>query len=128
MQTAYDVAAGLTGMDAAEHAAFAALAEAQRLAGTVGLAAALAERIFGLDLPLAAPLEAAPLPDWAERAGLLAMAFDPDSPTVPWPRRRAVLWAMCSGGPASGGRAAEYAREAARMAASEALRRAAPAG
>ncbi len=123
---AYDVAAGILAMGEARRRAFAALAEEQRLEGTVGLAAALCERIFGITLQLAAPLRRADLPEWAEREGLLAMVFDPDAPTTPWPRRRTVLWAMCSSG---GGRqrAAEFSREAARMIASEALRRAAPA-
>jgi hypothetical protein len=121
---AYDVAAGVLGMGEARRRAFAALAEDQRLEGTVGLAAALCERIFGIDLPLAAPLKTAVLPDWAGRGALLAMIFDPDDPATPWPRRRAVLWAMCSRGGAR--RASEFSREAARMFASETLRRAVP--
>jgi hypothetical protein len=121
---AYDVAAGILAMGEARRRAFAALAEDQRLEGTVGLAVALCERIFGIDLPLAAPLRAAELPGWAARDALLAMIFDPEGPATPWPRRRAVLWAMCSRGGTR--RASEFSREAARMFASEALRRAMP--
>lgn len=124
---AYDVAAGLLGMDADQHRAFAELVVDQRLTGTVGLAAALCEAIFALALPLAPPLHRRPLPDWAEREALLAMAFDPDGTATFWPRRRAILWAMCSDAPGAG-RATEFSREAARMIASEALRRSAPAG
>lgn len=130
---AYDVAAGILGMGEARRRAFAALAEDQRLEGTVGLAVALCARIFDLDLPLAAPLKPAALPDWAGREALLAMAFDPETPQTPWPRRRAVLWALCTprrgtrrSGTRSWGRATEFSREAARMIASEALRRAVP--
>lgn len=123
---AYDVAAGLIGMGEARRRAFAALAMRQRLTGTVALAAALCERIFGVTLPLAPPLAAAALPDWAAREALLAMVFDPENPATHWPRRRAVLWAMCSG-VAGRHKAAEFTREAARMIGSEALRRAAPA-
>lgn len=126
---AYDVAAGLMRLAAAgEGESFAALAAHQRLTGTVGFAAALAERIFACDLPLAAPLARRPLPRWATREAVLAMAFDPDGPATPWPRRRAVLWALCSSDAGAGGRAAEFAREQARMIASEALRRAAAGG
>jgi len=117
---AYDFAAGVLGMDADERRAFAALAERQRLIGTVGFAAALAGTIFDIALPLDAPLAGRAFPAWASREAVLAMAFDPDGAATPWPRRRAVLWAMCSG-------AAEFSREAARMMASEALRRASPA-
>ncbi|MCM0001372.1 MAG: nucleotidyltransferase family protein [Erythrobacter sp.] len=124
---AYDVAAGLIGMGEARRRAFAALAMRQRLTGTVALAAALCERVFGIALPLASPLAAAALPDWAAREALLAMVFDPENPATPWPRRRAVLWAMCSGA-AGRHKAAEFTREAARMIGSEALRRAAPEG
>lgn len=124
---AYDVAAGLAGMGEARRRAFAALAIRQRLEGTVALAAALCERIFRVSLPLAPPLAAAALPDWAGREALLAMVFDPESPATPWPRRRAVLWAMCSSA-ARHRKAAEFTREAARMIGSEALRRAVPAG
>lgn len=122
---AYDLAAGILGMGEARRRAFAALVEDQRLEGTVGLAIALCERIFGVVLPLAVPLSRVALPDWAERSELLAMVFDPEDPGTRWPRRRAVLWAMCSrtGGPR---RAAEFSREAARMMASEALRRSVP--
>ncbi len=125
---AYDVAAGILGMGEARRRAFVALAQDQRLEGTASLAVALCERIFALALPLPAPLRAADLPAWAGREALLAMAFDPDDPATPWPRRRAVLWAMCSrqGRGGGTGRAAEFTREAARMFASEALRRAAP--
>lgn len=123
---AYDVAAGLIAMGEARRRAFAALAMRQRLTGTVALAAALCERIFEVSLPLAPPLAPALLPDWAARNALLAMVFDPESPATPWPRRRAVLWAMCSGA-AGRHKAAEFTREAARMIGSEALRRAAPA-
>lgn len=128
---AYDVAAGILAMGEARRRAFAALAEDQRLEGTVGLATALCERIFAITLPLAAPLAKAALPGWADRDALLAMAFDPDASATVWPRRRAVLWALCSRGEGrSGGtrRASEFSREAARMFASEALRRAVPAG
>lgn len=124
---AYDVAAGLLAFDEAERRTFAALVIDQRLAGTAGLATALVERIFALSLPLPAPLHRPSLPAWATREALLAMAFEPDAPDTPWPRRRAVLWAMCSGeGRAQ--RAGEFSREAARMIASEALRRTAGSG
>lgn len=123
---AYDFATGILGMDNPEREAFAALVMEQRLAGTVALAAALSERIFALALPLAPPLTARALPAWAGREALLAMAFDPDGAQTQWPRRRAVLWSMCSGD-SGAGKAAEFSREAARMIASEALRRAAPA-
>jgi hypothetical protein len=123
---AYDLAAGLLGMSAEEHRQFAQFACRQRLSGTVGLAAALCERIFGVKLPLAPPLAHRVLPEWAHRSALLAMVFDPDAPATPWPRRRAILWAMCSGAPGAQ-RAAEFSREAARMIASEALRRTVPA-
>jgi len=123
---AFDVATGLLGMDEAEHRSFAATVTDQRLAGTVGLAAALCETIFAVSLPLAPPLRAERLPRWADRASVRAMAFDPEGKDTPWPRRREILWAMCSGtGRAS--KAAEFSREAARMIASEALRRTAPA-
>ncbi len=124
---AYDVAAGLLGLDEAGRRALAALVTDQRLSGTAGLAAALVERIFALDLPLPAPLQRPPLPAWAGREALLAMAFDPEAPDTPWPRRRAILWAMCSG-EGTAQRAGEFSREAARMIASEALRRAAGSG
>ncbi|MFO6448773.1 nucleotidyltransferase family protein [Erythrobacter sp. NE805] len=125
---AYDLAAGLLALAACgESAAFAEAAVRQRLSGTVGFAAALAGRIFALDLPLAPPLAALRLPPWASRAAVLAMAFAPEAPGTPWPRRRAVLWALCSdAGPAR--RSAEFAREQARIIASEALRRAAGSG
>lgn len=125
---AYDFAAGLLAMDADEHRAFAELVTHQQLTGTVALAAALAEEIFTLALPMAWPLHRRPLPDWAERSALLAMVFDPESTTTAWPRRRAILWSMCSDSPGKG-KAAEFTREAARMIGSEALRRAvAPGG
>lgn len=117
---AYDFAAGVLGMDEAERRAFAALAARQRLTATVGFAAALAGTIFDIALPLAAPGMHRAFPAWASREAVLAMAFHPDGHATPWPRRRAVLWAMCSG-------AGEFSREAARMIASEALRRASPA-
>lgn len=123
---AYNLAAGLLGMSAEEHRQFAQLACGQRLSGTVCLAAALCERIFGVELPLAPPLARRVLPEWAHRSALLAMVFDPDAPETPWPRRRAILWAVCSGAPGAQ-RAAEFSREAARMIASEALRRSVPA-
>lgn len=120
---AYDFAAGILGMDAGERDDFAALAAHQRLAGTVSFAAALAGTIFDCDLPLGPHLERRGLPDWGGRDAVLAMAFEPEAPGTRWPRRRAILWAMCSG---TGGpqRAAEFSREAVRMLASEALRRA----
>lgn len=119
---AHDFAAGIIGMDEPARREFAALAVHQRLTGTVGFAAALAGTIFGCELPLAPPLAVSPLPDWATRDAVLAMAFDPDSDNTPWPRRRAVLWALCSDtGPVR--RTAEFSREGARMIASEALRR-----
>lgn len=126
---AYDLAAGLARLaEAGEQDAFVRLAVHQRLTGTVGFAAALTERIFACDLPLGEGLTGRALPHWATRAAVLAMAFDPDSAATPWPRRRAVLWALCSSGAGGGGRAAEFAREQARMIASEALRRAASRG
>lgn len=119
---AYDFAAGVLGMDAEQRRDFAALAEHQRLTGTVGFAAALAGTIFDIALPLSAPLMRHDLPEWASREAVLAMAFDPEAAGTPWPRRRAILWAMCSG---AGGprKAAEFSREAARVVVSEALRR-----
>lgn len=118
---AYDFAAGVLAMDAAERRAFAALAERQRLTGTAGFAAALAGTIFDIALPMPAPVARRAFPAWASREAVLAMAFAPDDPATPWPRRRAVLWAMCGG-------AGEFSREAARMIASEALRRVSPVG
>lgn len=120
---AYDFAAGVLGMDAGQRSDFAALAAYQRLTGTVSFAAALTGTIFDCDLPLSPPLERRTLPNWGGRDAVLAMAFDPDAPGTRWPRRRAILWAMCSG---TGGtqKAAEFSREVARMFASEALRRA----
>ncbi len=120
---AYDFSAGLLGMDAEQRRLFAELAQHQRLTGTVSFAAALAGTIFDVELPLCPPLERRALPDWATRDAVLAMVFDPEEPGTIWPRRRAILWAMCSGAGRSQ-RAAEYAREALRMFASEALRRA----
>lgn len=120
---AYGFAAGLLAMDAAELRDFAALAADQNLTGTAGFAAMLCGVIFDLDLPLDAP---AP-PRWADRDAVLAMVFDPEAPATRWPRRRAILWAMCSG---TGGtqKAAEFSRVAARMIASDALRRVVPSG
>lgn len=121
---AYDVATALTAMDEGERGALAALAEAQNLTGTLGFAAMLCEVIFGLDLPLATRHR----PYWAEeRDPVLAMVFAPDAPETRWPRRRAILWALCSGEGAAG-KTAEFAREAARMIASETLRRTARTG
>ncbi len=119
---AYDFAAGVLCMDAQQRREFAALAEHQRLTGTVGFAAALAGTIFDIELPLCPPLMRRDLPQWANRNAVLAMAFDPEATGTPWPRRRAILWAMCSG---SGGprKTAEFSREAARVVVSEALRR-----
>lgn len=123
---AYGFAAGLIAMDETEHRDFAALVADQHLTGTVGFAAMLCAVVFDLRLPLATPLAPAARPAWAERDAVLAMVFEPEAPATPWPRRRAILWAMCSGaGPAH--KAAEFWREAARMIASEALRRTAPA-
>lgn len=123
---AYNLAAGLLGMSAEEHRQFAQLVCRQRLSGTVGLAVALCETIFGMSLPVVPPLERRAPPEWAHRSALLAMVFEPDAPATLWPRRRAILWAMCSGAPGAQ-RAAEFSREAARMIASEALRRSMPA-
>lgn len=120
---AYDFAAGVLGMSEAERRDFAALAAHQRLAGTVSFAAALAGTIFDCDLPVGSPLECRELPDWGGRDAVLAMAFEPEAPETRWPRRRAILWAMCSG-TRGAQRAAEYSREAVRMFAGEALRRA----
>lgn len=120
---AYDFAAGVLGMSEAELCDFAVLAAHQRLTGTVSFAVALAGTIFDCDLPLSPPLERRELPDWGGRDAVLAMVFKPEAPETRWPRRRAILWAMCSG-TGSAQRAAEFSREAARMFASEALRRA----
>lgn len=120
----YDVAAGLLRLSEPERREFARLACEQELVGTIGLATVLCEAVFALDLPLPPPLARRGLPDWAEpRANLLAMVFDPDGAATRWPRRRTILWHLCSGPPGTA-RAAEYARESARMVASEALRRA----
>ncbi len=123
---AYDFAAGLLKLAAeGQTQAFAKAAADQRLGGTVGFAAALAELIFAIDLPLAQPHSGPrarrPLPGWASREAVLAMAFDPDGESTPWPRRRAVLWALCSDAGLAR-RAAEFSREQARMIASEAMR------
>lgn len=119
---AYDFAAGVLGMDVGQRRDFAELVQHQRLTGTVGFAAALAGTIFDCELALSVPLVRRELPSWATRAAVLAMVFDPEAPGTQWPRRRAILWEMCSDA-GSAGRAAEFAREAARMMASEALRR-----
>ena len=124
---AYDFAAGLLGMDEPQRRDFAALAGHQRLTGTVGFAAALAGRIFDIELPLCPPVARRDLPEWASRSAILAMAFDPDAPETPWPRRRAILWAMCSGAGVPR-KTAEFSREAARVVVSEALRRTAGTG
>lgn len=120
---AYDLADGLLRLPQEERNAFAALACAQGLAGTAALAVTLAEALFGLELPLPPPLRRRALPDWAEPEALRAMVFDPEGAGTRWPRRRTILWAMCSA-PAGPARTPEYAREVARMFASEALRRA----
>lgn len=121
---AFDVAAGLLRLSDPERREFAALVADQGLVGTVGLATVLCETVFDLDLPLPGPLVRRARPPWAERTGLLAMVFDPDGGATAWPRRRAILWAMCSGppGPPGPARTAEFARETARMIASETLR------
>jgi hypothetical protein len=122
---AYDVAAGLMALAAREQMpAFAAAVARQKLSGTVRFAAALAGRIFGIDLPTGSLAPDRPLPEWASREAVLAMAFAPDAASTPWPRRRAVLWALCSDDGAAR-RAAEFSREQVRILASEALRRAA---
>ncbi len=95
----------------------------KEMVGTVGLATVLCEAVFELDLPLPEALDRRALPGWARRGDLLAMVFDPEGEATRWPRRRTVLWHMCSGPPGPA-RAAEYAREGARMIAGEALRRA----
>lgn len=120
----HDVAAGLLRLSGPERGEFARLAREQELVGTVGLATVLCEAVFELDLPLPEALDRRALPGWARpRGDLLAMVFDPEGEATRWPRRRTVLWHMCSGPPGPA-RAAEYAREGARMIAGEALRRA----
>lgn len=123
---AYGFAAGLIAMDETERRAFAALVADQNLSATVGFAAMLCAVIFDLRLPLALPMAAAARPAWAQRDAMLAMVFEPEAPATRWPRRRAILWAICSdAGPAQ--KAAQFWYEAARMIGSEALRRTAPA-
>lgn len=122
---AFAFAAGLLRLSDAEREEFGVLVRDQGLAGTVRLSIALCSVLFDLDLPN--PLGRGEVPAWATRPALLAMVFDPGGQATLWPRRRTILWAMCGGVPGTS-RAAEFAREAARMAAAEALRRASGGG
>lgn len=123
---AYDVAAGLKRLaETGEGERLVRIAADQRLTGTLGFVAAFAARLFACSLPMPAGLAPRALPGWATREALLGMAFGPDNVETRWPRRSAVLWALCSRSGMPGGRIAEFVREQARMLASEGLRRAA---
>lgn len=114
---AFDVAVGLMKLDGGQRGAFLAIARRQGLLNTVVLAAHATESVFDIHLPIpgelrpesGSPISSMPLVD---------MVLRPHHEQLEWPRRRALLWAMCDG-ESTLAKSARFAQEAARAAKGE---------